>query len=135
MKSLLTLFAATALVSLGGVSCAAGATFIQWCTPSVIELESENQPFSGMFFSTANVVEEYEYDDAFCITYDDMDGNMENVEILVDQKTYRLIIEAHRDGRVIVGALVTAYEMPEGVSVYTLEPDPEFEMAAESANI
>ena len=45
-------------------------------TPMPVEEAENGRPFSGMFFSSEYVVEEYEYDDAFCLLYDDADANL-----------------------------------------------------------
>lgn len=94
----------------------------------------DNHATPGMFFSTENVVEEYEYDDAYCLLYDDADANMFNVEIIVDLETYQRVTEAHQTGNHFVGTLVLNDDYSyDGVEVFTYMPDPEFEMAAASA--
>lgn len=96
----------------------------------------DNHASSGMFFSSANVVEEYEYDDAYCLLYDDADANMFNVEICVDLETYQLVCKAIKDNRELVGQLVLNDDYSfDGVEVFTFMPEPEFEMANASANI
>ena len=62
--------------------------------PITEEYLEDNRPTSGMFFTSASVVEEYEYDDAYCLVYDDPDANMFNVEICVDLETYQLVCES-----------------------------------------
>lgn len=94
----------------------------------------DNRPFPGMFFTSESVVEEYEYDDAYCIVYNDVDANMFNVEILVDLETYQRVIEAKQTGDYFVGTLVLNDDYSfDGLEVYTYMPDPEFEMAEASA--
>lgn len=96
----------------------------------------DNRPSSGMFFTSASVVEEYEYDDAYCLLYDDADANMFNVEICVDLETYQLVCQAIKEGRELVGALVLNDDYSyDGVEVFTFMPEPEFEMANASAKI
>lgn len=105
--------------------------------PSVKEAQTEeniSRPYPGMFFSTDNVVEEYEYDDAYCIVYDDPDAGMENVEICVDLETYQFIHDTVRSGSGAVGTLVLNDDYSfDGMDVYTYLTDPEFYMASESA--
>lgn len=85
---------------------------------------------SGMFFSSDNVVEEYEYDDAYCILYDDADANMFNVEICVDLETYQAVINAHETNCTLVGTLITNDDYSfDCLEVLTYMPDSEFEMA------
>lgn len=96
----------------------------------------DNHATSGMFFSSEYVVEEYEYDDAYCLLYDDADANMFNVEICVDLETYQAVIDAHKTGSELVGTLVLNDDYSyDGVDVFTYMPDPEFEMAQASANL
>ena len=65
-----------------------------------------NEPISGMFFSSEYVTEEYEYDDVYCLRYDDADANLFDVEIAVDSETYQNVIESINSGREMVGSLV-----------------------------
>lgn len=105
-------------------------------TPVIEEYLEDNRPSSGMFFTSASVVEEYEYDDAYCLLYDDADANMFNVEICVDLETYQLVCQAIKEGRELVGALVLNEDYSyDGVEVFTFMPEPEFEMANASAKI
>lgn len=93
-----------------------------------------NTPFSGMFFTSSSVVEEYEYDDAYCLLYTDADANMFDVEICVDLETFQAVREAVSTGRHIVGALVMSEDYcVDGAEVYTYMSEPEYEMALESA--
>lgn len=96
----------------------------------------DNRAWPGMFFTSESVVEEYEYDDAYCLLYDDADANMFNVEICVDLETYQAVIDAHKTGTELIGTLVLndGYSY-EGVDVFTYMPDSEFEMAAASAKL
>lgn len=94
----------------------------------------DNQAWPGMFFTSESVVEEYEYDYAYCLLYDDADANMFNVEIYVDLETYQRVIEAHQTGNHFVGTLVLNDDYSfDGVEVFSYMPDPEFEMAEASA--
>lgn len=96
----------------------------------------DNKAWSGMFFCSENVVEEYEYDDAYCLLYDDVDANMFDVEICVDLETYQLVCQAITDGRELIGTLVLNEDCSyDGVDVFTFMPEPEFEMANASAKI
>lgn len=96
----------------------------------------DNKAWFGMFFCSENVVEEYEYDDAYCLLYDDVDANMFDVEICVDLETYQLVCQAIKDGRELIGTLVLNEDCSyDGVDVFTFMPEPEFEMAEASANI
>lgn len=93
-----------------------------------------NKAWDGMFFSSEYVTEEYEYDDVYCLLYDDADANMSEVEICVDLKTYKLVMDAVKTGKPLVGKLVlkadsATVEFP----VFTYAPEPEFEMAEASA--
>ena len=95
-----------------------------------------NYAISGMFFTSASVVGEYEYDDAYCLLYDDADANMFNVEICVDLETYQMVQSAIKSGEHIVGTLVLNDDYSYGgMEVFTYMPEPEFEMAEASANI
>lgn len=94
----------------------------------------DNKPWPGMFFTSDSVVEEYEYDDAYCLLYDDADANMFNVEIVVDLETYQLVCDAHKNHCELVGTLVLNDDYSyDGVQVFTYMEDPEFEMANASA--
>lgn len=139
MKSLFKLFAASCVAAVLGVGCAGAATFVNWnndeIANTIAEYSSENRPVSGMFFTTANVVEEYEYDDAYCLLYDDADANMFECEILVDLETYQLVSKHIENGNELVGSLVLNDDYShDGLEIYTFMPEPEFEMAAASAN-
>lgn len=96
----------------------------------------DNKAWPGMFFTSESVVEEYEYDDAYCLLYDDADANMFNVEICVDLETYQLVMDAIKSDRELVGKLVLNEDYTtEELQVFTYMTDPEFEMAEASANI
>lgn len=66
----------------------------------------ENLPVSGMFFSSKYVTDEYEYDCAYCLRYDDADANLFDAEIFVDRVTYESVIESIKSGKEMVGSLV-----------------------------
>lgn len=103
-------------------------------TPMPVEEVENGRPFSGMFFSSEYVVEEYEYDDAFCLLYDDADANLFEVEICVDLETYQMIHKAIEEKRELVGSLILNDDYSfNGIEVYSFMPDLEFEMAAASA--
>lgn len=94
----------------------------------------DNKAFPGMFFSTENVVEEYEYDDAYCLLYDDADANMFEVEICVDLETFTMVQNATKSGKHIVGTLVLNDDYShDGLEVFAYMSEPEFEMAEASA--
>lgn len=104
-------------------------------TPTSEDYLEDNKAWPGMFFSTESVVEEYEYDDAYCLLYDDADANMFNVEICVDLETYQMVQNATKSGKHIVGTLVLNDDYSyDDVQVFTYMSDPEFEMAEASAN-
>lgn len=89
-----------------------------------------------MFFNSENVVEEYEYDDAYILLYDDADANMFNVEICVDLETYQSVQQAIKSGKPLVGSLVLNDDYSfDGTEVFTFMSEPEFEIAQESANL
>lgn len=136
MKSLIQLVAAGCCAAILGVGCAAAAAFVKYqdeAPASVVEYPSENKPVSGMFFSTDNVVEEYEYDDAFCLLYDDADANLFECEIVVDLKTFLMVIKTIEEGEKLVGRLVLNEECSyDGLEVFTYEPDPDSEEVNEN---
>lgn len=105
-------------------------------TPETEEYLEDNKAWPGMFFTSASVVEEYEYDDAYCLLYDDADANMFNVEICVDLETYQAVSQAIKENRELVGALVLNDDYSiDGVEVFTFMPEPEYEMANASAKL
>ncbi len=95
--------------------------------PEVEEIYlEENEPISGMFFSSAYVTEEYEYDDAYCLRYDDADANLFDVEIIVDLATYQSVIESINSGREMVGSLVLNEDLSfDGIKVFSFVSEPE----------
>lgn len=96
----------------------------------------DNHATPGMFFTSESVVEEYEYDDAYILLYDDADANMFNVEICVDLETYQAVQQAIKSGNELVGSLVLNDDYSfDGVEVFTFMPEPEFEMAQASAKL
>ncbi len=96
----------------------------------------DNEPISGMFFTTESVVKVYENEGSYWLLYDDADANMFNVEIAVDLETYQLCLETHKTGKPLVGALVLNDDYSyDDVEVFTFVEDPEFEMAKASANL
>lgn len=139
MKSLFKLAAVGCLAAVLGVGCADTASFVKYqdeITASLAEYPSENRPVSGMFFSTEYVVEEYEYDDAYCLLYDNADANLFECEIIVDFETYQLVRYHIENDKKLVGSLVLNDDYSfDGVEVFTFMPEPEFEMADASANL
>lgn len=137
MKSLFKLAAVGCLAAVLGVGCAVAASFVKYqdeIMESITDYPSENRPVSGMFFSSEYVVEEYEYDDAFCLLYDDADANLFEVEICVDLETYQMVHKAIEEKRELVGSLILNDDYSfNGIEVYSFMPDLEFEMAAASA--
>lgn len=96
----------------------------------------DNHATPGMFFTSESVVEEYEYDDAYILLYDDADANMFNVEICVDLETYQAVQQAIKSGNELVGSLVLNDDYSfDGVEVFTFMSEPEFEMAQASAKL
>lgn len=139
MKSLFKLAAVGCLAAVLGVGCAVAASFVKYqdeITASLADYPSENRPVSGMFFSTEYVVEEYEYDDAYCLLYDDADANLFECEIIVDLETYQLVRYHIENDKKLVGSLVLNDDYSfDGVEVFTFMPEPEFEMTDASANL
>lgn len=96
----------------------------------------QNTPTDGMFFTSANVVEEYEYDDAYCLLYNDPDANLFDVEICVDLETYAMVGKAISKNRELIGSLVVNRDQSyDGLQVYTFVEEPEFEMAEASSKV
>lgn len=86
----------------------------------------EGRPTSGMYFSSDYVVSEYEYDDAYCLLYEDADANMFETEIFVDPETYQAVINACEDGSKLVGSLVLNENcFFDGMEVFTYVPSSE----------
>lgn len=131
MKSLFKLAAVGCLAAVLGVGCAVAASFVKYHekTPeSFTEYVTEVSPISGMFFSTEYVVEEYEYDDAYCLLYADADAGFPECEILVDLRTYQMVRNHIEKGRKLVGSLVLNEECSyDGMEVYTFISAPESE--------
>ncbi len=133
-----TAFCALIAIVVGAqiISAHINATPITAETPTSEEYMEDNKAWPGMFFSTENVVEEYEYDDAYCLLYDDADANMFNVEICVDLETYQMVQNATKSGNHLIGTLVLNDDYSyDNVDVFTYMADPEFEMADASAKI
>lgn len=85
----------------------------------------ENKPISGMFFSSEYVTEEYEYDDSYCLRYDDPDANMFDAKIVVDRVTYKSVIESIKSGKKMVGSLVLNEDIScHGNKVFTFVAEP-----------
>lgn len=132
-----TAFCALIAIVVGAqiISAHINATPVTPEAPASEEYLEENKAWAGMFFSTENVVEEYEYDDAFCLLYDDADANMFNVEICVDLETYQMVQNATKTGNHFVGTLMLNDDFSyDSIEVFTYMPEPEFEMAEASAN-
>ncbi len=81
--------------------------------PEVEEIYlDENKPVSGMYFSTEYVTDEYEYDNAYCLRYDDPDANLFDAEIVVDRETYESVIESIKSGKGMTGSLILNDSLP-----------------------
>lgn len=92
------------------------------------EYLEDNKAWSGMFFTSKNVIGGYEYDDAYCLLYDDADANMFNVEICVDIETYQLVTDVIKNNRELVGKLVLNEDYTtEELQVFTYMNDQGFE--------
>lgn len=133
-----TAFCALIAIVVGAqiISAHINATPVTPEAPASEEYLEDNKAWPGMFFSTENVVEEYEYDDVYCLLYDDADANMFNVEICVDLETYQMVQNATKSGEYLVGTLVLNDDYSyDNVEVFTYMADPEFEMADASAKI
>lgn len=81
----------------------------------------------GMFFTTASVTSEYEYDDYYVLTYDDADANLYEIPIYVDQNTYYTVLQTIKTGGRLTGTLalndsLTTPDAP----VFTFIPEPTF---------
>lgn len=84
----------------------------------------ENKPISGMNFSTEYVMAEYEYDNMYCLVYDDADANMFESVIFVDADTYQSVIEAIKSGTEMCGSLETNNSLTtDSVEVFTFVSD------------
>lgn len=107
-------------------------------TPELTEFSQpeRNAPEEGMIFSSAHVYEEYEYDDAYCIVYDDPDCNVFNAEVCLDLDSYIKVIDAINANEELVGefSVNTELSTPE-LTVWSIVENPEFEQAAASAKI
>lgn len=105
-------------------------------TQEVENYLEDNHATHGMFFTSVSVIEAYEYDDAYCLLYDDADANMFNVEICVDLETYQMVSSAIKNGQELVGTLVLNDDYSyDGLEVFTFMSEPEFEMAYASAQL
>lgn len=66
----------------------------------------ENTGFNGLYFSTANVIEEFEVGEtAHYIIYDDADAGMDNEVIRLTSDTYYKVIETIKNGGELSGDL------------------------------
>lgn len=121
-------FMAAALI---GSSC----TVSRQCkVPMSVEFIPDEGAWSGMFFSSEYVVEEYEFDEGYCLLYTDPDSNMEETEIFVDLETFQMVVDAIESGSDLIGTLVLNDDYSvKGMPVFTYMPNPEFEMANASA--
>lgn len=133
-----TAFCALIAIVVGAqiISAHINATPVTPEAPAFEEYLEDNKAWPGMFFSTEHVVEEYGYDDAYCLLYDDADANMFNVEICVDLETYQMVQNATKSGEHLVGTLILNDDYSyDNVEVFTYMADPEFEMAEASSKI
>ena len=84
----------------------------------------DNEPISGMFFTTDSVVKVYENEGSYWLLYDDADANMFNVEICVDLETYELVTSTIENGQEMDGELVLNDDYSvEGAAVFTFMPE------------
>lgn len=125
-----TIFCALLAIVVGAqllsIHTQSSATFGQYKPESKEIYLEENEPVSGMFFSVEYVTEEYEYDNMYCLRYDDADANMFDAEIVVDFETYQSVIESINSGRKMVGSLVLNEELSFGeVKVFTFVSNQE----------
>lgn len=138
MKST-TVFCAAVAIAIGAQLLYANAKSESIAPAPASETEEyleDNKAWSGMFFTSESVVEEYEYDDAYCLLYDDPDANMFNVEICVDLETYQLVMDAVKSGKKLVGTLVINKDCSnDGLQVFTYMPESECEMSKISAKL
>lgn len=128
----------TKLLILWALYCCAGIFGVYVKAQKNAERESAepNRPVPGMYFTSESVVEEYEYDDAYVLRYDDADANLLDVEICVDLETYQMVLNAVETGSELVGSLVLNDDYSyDGVEVYTYVPEPEYEMALASSKL
>lgn len=90
----------------------------------IVEVEENGKPVDGMFFSTENAVESYEYDEVGVIVYDCPDANLYDVEIYFGlcepEDTYYDIVSAISEGREINGHLEEVGTLDDGSPVFTL---------------
>lgn len=92
-------------------------------------------PVEGMLFDSKCVVEEYEYDDAYCIVYDDPDCNVFNAEVCLDLESYIKVIDAIAADEQLVGEFAVNAELSTpDLTVWSIVENPEFEQATASAN-
>ena len=127
-----TIFCALIAMTVGAQLLSANTTDNE--TPDTQTADTTAKPWSGMYFSSEYVTEEYEYDDAYCLVYDDPDADMHNTEILVDLETYQLVLSAIATNTPLIGSLVLSSDYTtEGQQIFTYLPDPELEMATASA--
>lgn len=136
MNDFMKLLASASIAAFMGLGCAAAATLVNWNGPESKTEVVESEPAHGMYFSTAYVVEEYEYDDAFCLVYNDPDANLCNVEICVDLQTYKLVLDTIAKGGEIAGTLLVNEDLTlDYVKVFSLVPDSEFVNVAELVEV
>lgn len=107
-----TIFCAAIMIAVSAqiipVSCSAGK---EKRTDPTKLLMVDGRPlswldYSGMYFNSRHVVEEYEVDDALVIVYDDADSGLFELPIPVDPETYYGVIRAKRDGYEMEGRLI-----------------------------
>ena len=133
MEKFFKLLAATLLVAALGLGCAMAASYVKWETPHYAQLDQnefeESHPISGMHFDVENVVETFEYDDAYGIIYHDPDANMFACEILVDLQTYKMIEAYFNHSKSCMGTLesVGTVSDSDNVEVFSFVPYPAWE--------
>lgn len=78
--------------------------------------EVEKTAFGGLYFTTDNVIEEFEVGEtAHYVIYDDIDAGMDNEVIRLTSDTYEKVIETIKNGGELSGDLhpVKNYEATE----------------------
>lgn len=106
LTSLATLLLACLLCNFSHVNEAASDNYDLSMQCEDDEPVSYGEPVDGQFFSTENVLEEYEYDGEYCIIYDDPDAGFKNAEIVVDRATYEIALWAWAENDHFTGSLV-----------------------------
>ena len=69
------------------------------------EVSLEATAWDGSYFSTENVYNYYETDSSYIVSYYGPEGFCEDIDIPVDETTYRIIDNASENGVTIVGSM------------------------------